>query len=325
MANNRTVALAQLGVGKTFLVNGNITYCRITSQIAGEELAKSDLRRTQKGWLAVGRPHTTIQLCNASVICNNPQAKTPEEIYGIESLFVSASEIARDNGGGYSFTGMNKGKYLPWVGVAEGNVVNEIHPSAELAVGLNVTLLMRVFQGKPNKGVTLDGVIVNEPIRYATNFGVKAVENQLASMGLTFVPSGQGPQVAMPPGAAQTPQTPYPDDMGMQPNPYADTGNTGQMMPPDYGQHNYIQSGMPGNTMQNTMPPTAPQGNPFSSSANAVYNAAGQMPNQMGSYTNTGVTPAGAGTMPTNNGAPAPAPTNTQGITYDPATGGRNY
>ena len=51
---------------------------------------------------------------------------------------------------------------------------------------MDVTLVMRVFQGKPNKGVTLDGVILNEAPRYYASADPSA---SLSALGITFVPA----------------------------------------------------------------------------------------------------------------------------------------
>lgn len=240
----RSINTNQLTAGKTFMVRGNITYCRIASQIAGDELAKSDARIQQKGWNPVGRPHTTVTICNARVECVNPNQPSLEEQYGMESMFTSQSEIARDNGGGYCFQGMNKGKFLPFVGVRrqnEPNTVDEIVPENELATGLDVTLVMRVFQGKPNKGVSLDGVIVNEPLRYRTN---NATASALADLGITFNPA---------------PNKPVP----VEANPIPNTTQTAPMS------NDTPFGGAPAHPV--TPPPA--NGNPFASAPNPNYGA----------------------------------------------------
>lgn len=162
--SNRTVQNTQLTPGTSFFVRGKLSYSRITSQIAGTELSQSDARRTARGWLPVGRPYTTATINQAQVQMENPQSPTPEQIYAQESLYTSQS-----SNGGYSYTCNNKGKYLPWVGVrnADGSV-EQIKPEGELASGLDVTLCMSIFavRGRSNRGVTLAGIIIEEPVRY---------------------------------------------------------------------------------------------------------------------------------------------------------------
>lgn len=179
--SNRTVQNSQLTPNKAFYVRGELGFARITSQIAGKELRKSDERRSARGWIPVGKPYTTATVNKAQVLMTNPQAPTNEETYAQESLYTS-----QNSNGGYSYTCNNKGKFLPWVGQrnADGSV-DQIVPEGELASGLKVTLCMRIFavRGRMNKGVTLDGIIVEEPIRYYNNNQTVAM---LADVGVTF-------------------------------------------------------------------------------------------------------------------------------------------
>ena len=180
--SNRTIQNNQLQAGTTFAVRGKLAYSRIVSKIEGEELERDIQRRKMKGWIPIERPYTTVTVNSAAVIYKDPNVKTPEEIYAEESFYTSQAQKAQ----GFSYTTNNKGNNLPWIGQMKSDnssQVDQIYPEGELASGLDVTLIMRVFQGKPNKGVALDGVIVNEPIRYFNNaqagFGVD-------SLGLTF-------------------------------------------------------------------------------------------------------------------------------------------
>lgn len=179
--SNRTVQNSQLTPGTSFFVRGKLSYARITSQIAGAELRQSDDRRTARGWLPVGRPYTTATINQAQVQMENPQAPTPEQIYAQESLYTS-----QHSNEGYSYTCNNKGKYLPWVGVrnADGSV-EQIKPEGELASGLDVTLCMNIFavHGRSNRGVTLAGIIIEEPVRYYSADDATAM---LARAGITY-------------------------------------------------------------------------------------------------------------------------------------------
>ena len=179
--SNRTVQNSQLKPNTAFYVSGELGFARITSQVAGEELRKSDERRSARGWIPVGKPYTTATVNKAKVLMKNPQAPTPEETYAQESLYTS-----QNNNGSYSYTCNNKGKFLPWVGQrnADGSV-DQIVPEGELASGLKVTLCMRIFavRGRMNKGVTLDGIIVEEPIRYYNKSQTSAM---LANSGIAY-------------------------------------------------------------------------------------------------------------------------------------------
>lgn len=188
--SNRTITTNQLTPGRIFLVRGKVGFSRLTSRIEGEELQQDIQRRRSKGWLPIEKPYTTITINQAEVIVKDRNNIQPEEQYAIESLYTSSSQRGQ---GGYSYTANNKGtRALPYIAVTragEQGVVDQIQPEGELANGLDVTLVMRVFKGKPNMGVSLDGVIVNEPIRYFDN---TRAGDGLDGFGITFNPLAPG-------------------------------------------------------------------------------------------------------------------------------------
>lgn len=188
--SNRTVTTNQLTPGRIFLVRGKVGFSRLTSRIEGEELQQDIQRRRSKGWLPIEKPYTTITINQAEVIVKDRNNIQPEEQYAIESLYTSSSQRGQ---GGYSYTANNKGtRALPYIAVTRAGVqgiVDQIQPEGELANGLDVTLVMRVFKGKPNMGVSLDGVIVNEPIRYFDNTRAGV---GLDGFGITFNPLAPG-------------------------------------------------------------------------------------------------------------------------------------
>ena len=188
--SNRTITTNQLTPGRIFLVRGKVGFSRLTSRIEGEELQQDIQRRRSKGWLPIEKPYTTITINRAEVIVKDRNNIQPEEQYAIESLYTSSSQRGQ---GGYSYTANNKGtRALPYIAVTRAGaqgVVDQIQPEGELANGLDVTLVMRVFKGKPNMGVSLDGVIVNEPIRYFDN---ARAGDGLDGFGITFNPLAPG-------------------------------------------------------------------------------------------------------------------------------------
>ena len=188
--SNRTITTNQLTPGRIFLVRGKVGFSRLTSRIEGEELQQDIQRRRSKGWLPIEKPYTTITINQAEVIVKDRNNIQPEEQYAIESLYTSRSQRGQ---GGYSYTANNKGtRALPYIAVTRAGaqgVVDQIQPEGELANGLDVTLIMRVFKGKPNMGVSLDGVIVNEPIRYFDN---TRAGDGLDGFGITFNPLAPG-------------------------------------------------------------------------------------------------------------------------------------
>lgn len=184
---NRTISTQSLTPGVQFCVRGKLTYGRLAKQVDGEELEKDKQRRAARGMRPIERPYTSATITDAYVCIPKEHKDNPtlEERYAQESLYTS-----RANGSqGFNFSAVNRGNRLPWVGVRDPQdpfKVEQIVLPNELASGLDVTLVMRVFQGKPNKGVTLDGVILNEPPRYFASADPTA---SLSALGITFIPA----------------------------------------------------------------------------------------------------------------------------------------
>lgn len=205
---NRTVSLNQVEPGTTFMVRGNLTFSRITSRIEGEELTRRIDSARRNGIIPIDKPHTTASINHARVVYTNvdqngnPVSKTLIEQYAEESLYQSSKNPQQ----GLHYNAYNKGTNLPNVGVLaeDGKTVNGVIPEHELANGLDVTLVMRVFKPKTqmNHGVCLEGVIVNEPIRY---YDGNAMANSLSEHGITWNPA---PAPANQP-ANQPVQNPY--------------------------------------------------------------------------------------------------------------------
>lgn len=178
MAN--TINVNTLTPDATYLVRGKVAFSRITRQTTDAERAAANQSRQHP----IDKNYTTMTIYDAQILCKDPANPSLEERYASEKLYKSSSPEQP----GYNFSAMNKSRNLPKVGVvAEGSTsqYNEIIPTGELAHGVDVTLVMRVFKGQGNNGVSLDRVLVNEPIRYFVGTG-SAVEKSLSEMGITF-------------------------------------------------------------------------------------------------------------------------------------------
>lgn len=245
---NKTINTNQLTPGKNIMVRGRMNYCRITSQIAGDELKRSNDRARQYGRQPDNRPFTKAVLENAYVECINPNNPTVEEAYAIERLYVKATAPQSGN----FFEAKNKGRILPWVGIrTDATNVKQLEPSevkGELDRGLDVTLVLRVFNGTPNNGVSLDGIIVNEPIRFYNG----ANANMLAEHGITIHPAASRNTVndSMPntPKYDEEQDMPYgnPSDMGTPVKPPSGdpySANMGQNGQPDYNPYGNVNGG----------------------------------------------------------------------------------
>lgn len=182
---NRTISTQSLTPGELFCVRGKLTYGRLAKQVDGEELEKDKQRRAARGMRPIERPYTSATITDAYVPLKDKNNPTLEERYAQESLYTSHANGSH----GFNFSAVNRGNRLPWIGVRDPQdpmKIEQIVLPNELASGLDVTLVMRVFQGKPNKGVTLDGVILNEPPRYFASADPTA---SLSALGITFIPA----------------------------------------------------------------------------------------------------------------------------------------
>lgn len=243
----KTISNRQLTPGETYLVRGKVAYSHITKLTTDEERAAANANRTYK----IDKNYTSITLYDANVLSLNPQAPTIEEQYGLESLYNPKN--ADPNMPGKRFTGINKSASLPRVGVIaptpNANTANyqETNLQAELAIGLDVTLVMRVFKGQSNNnGVTLDRVLVNEPLRYY-QANAQAVDAALNRFNITFT--------AMPPVAEETAEADT-----AEPAPPASIASAAVPMQPVTAQVNPAAAPAQNNPFATASPS---QGNPF--------------------------------------------------------------
>lgn len=185
----KTIRTYQLTPGATYLVRGKVTFSRISRHTTDAEREKDNATRRSRKLFEIQSNYTSISIDNAQVLCKNSQEPTIEERYAAECLYKSSNNNTNN------FSAMNKSRNLPKVGISTGNNTYDeivLEPGKELAPGLDVTLVMRVFKGDAgNNGVSLDRVLVNEPIRYFSN--TSDVDRTLKEFGITF--NAMPPQV----------------------------------------------------------------------------------------------------------------------------------
>lgn len=175
----RTVQGSQLQEGAHILVRGNVEFCRLLTRLEGEELENDKKRRIAKGMVPVDKPYTTITISNARIVPMNPGAKSVEETY-VEERFYKRMGDPQDAPWHYSID--NKSPYPNmFYQAVEGKTTegDQIIPEAELAVGLDVILLLRVFKTRnfANKGLALQSIILQEPIRYYVGANSKDLQD----------------------------------------------------------------------------------------------------------------------------------------------------
>lgn len=175
MAN--PISTNSLKPNETVRIRGKLSYGRIVTKIDGDELRD----RNKNTRFPVNRPYNTITIDDAKVLRKDPNNPTLFEQWAENGMFKSH----RENAVGFSFTATNKGTLNPWIGQRiNENQAKQVYPNAELANGLEVTLILRVFKASPNNGVTLAGVIVEEPIKlYSPN----SPESIMAEYGIEFI------------------------------------------------------------------------------------------------------------------------------------------
>lgn len=195
MNNNYKIQANQLTVNAKIYVEGITTYSRLAKRIEGEELAKDKKRKQQRGMVIIDKPYTTISIEDAKIRPQNPAALSLEEQY-VQERFYMKSNV----GNTYVYNINNKSPFLPPVSQFDPTtkVAQQVNLNGkELATGLKVLLCLSVYQSKTwgGKGISLDGVIVMEPIRYYTS----SVQDYSA-LGITYVglPEEEAKEAAMP-------------------------------------------------------------------------------------------------------------------------------
>lgn len=214
MANNYSVSATELTEGTTVFIRGKLAFARLTRLIDGDELAAADQRRVQNGMSPVGRPHTTATITEAEVLFADPANPTTEEQFVSERRYTSKKNP--DSGANYSID--SKGNNLPIIAIPSpkgDGTFDQDTSGRELAQGLDVTLVLRVYKPKSfnNRGLALDQVVVNEPVRYYGASG--ATSDELAARGIVFntppkpVAASQASPVGEAPGIEEAEQEDY--------------------------------------------------------------------------------------------------------------------
>ncbi|MFD4948891.1 hypothetical protein ACFWNT_41905 [Streptomyces sp. NPDC058409] len=180
-----TISASQLAEGNSILIRGKLAFAVHARLIQGAELAASDQRKVQNGMSPIGKPHTTATIFNAEVQFADPNNPTLEEQFVSERRYPSKKNP--DSGPNYSID--SKGSNLPIIAIpsaADDGTYDQDESGQELAQGLDVTLVLRVYKPKNfnNRGLALDQVIVHEKPRYYNAGGIDQAE--LAARGIVL-------------------------------------------------------------------------------------------------------------------------------------------
>lgn len=205
--SNHTVNESQLEVNKFILVRGNIEYSRLVHKIEGEELEKDKKRKLQAGMIPVEKPYTTVQLTNARIIPMSPTGqKSLEETFVEERFYKRKNDPA---GAPMHYSIVNKSEYDNlFYQAVDGKTTegDQIYPTHELANGLDVLLILRVFQSKSNfgrKSIALHSIIIEEPVRYYVGANTAALQE--AGIILRDTPKPETEKATAAPAAPAAP------------------------------------------------------------------------------------------------------------------------
>lgn len=186
----RTVKAETLNVGDVIYVKGIVDFSHITRKYepGTEEFEQAFIRRKMSNPKArkPEKGYTSITILNPSISTKDKNAfkyegdeivadiekMTPLEAYMYESMFKSKN-------GGWRLSNENKGN-LPQVGEIDKKTkeIKLVTPKGELAKGLKVVLVFNVYKAGDNKGVGLQAVLADEPLKYfSTNNTFSSLEN----------------------------------------------------------------------------------------------------------------------------------------------------
>jgi hypothetical protein len=181
-----TISAESLRADQYVLVRGHTSFSRLARLIEGPELEKRAAEGAARGQqYPTNVPHTTISLVDPTVIFEDPNAPTQEELY-VQGKFFQLHKGA--NAGKTSFSIDNKSTNL--ANVFEPDPDNpgshrQLILGSDLATGLDVTLVLRTFKPKnhPKKGLGLQQIILHEAPRY---FSQSVNTEELAARGITI-------------------------------------------------------------------------------------------------------------------------------------------
>ena len=182
-----TININTLSDNTKIYVTGIVDFCRIIKHIEGEELKLDNARKLQNNMQPEDKPHTRLTISQAAVVYANPAEPTLAEQYIAEKFYISKKNPEKNK----CFTGKNKSRNLPEIyqrNLADPMQVETVLATSELAQGLRVTLVLRVFKTKQNNGLSLDAVIADEPIRFAIIGGTNSA-SALVERGFTVLPA----------------------------------------------------------------------------------------------------------------------------------------
>lgn len=209
----RKISINELTPNEIIKVRGKVNWSHISYLYDGEELKIENEKRNQysKFKTDIG-PHTRLSVTNAEIIEVNPIANQPSLLaqYIRQRMWLSTQNPEL----GYHYDAISKRKTPPEVYVQldpNQTQVDQIflQTKQELAIGLDVTIVLRVYKPKNygNNAIAFDSVIINEEPRFFQSTGTGSAESVLNRLGLTVNhnKAAQAPAQASAPAQVQAP------------------------------------------------------------------------------------------------------------------------
>lgn len=239
----KTISHLMLHPGELIFVRGKIGYCRITSLVDGDELKRNNENDIRNNRFPSDKPYYTITLRDAHVTPRVQGQPTIEDKYIEEHMYTTKANpnemcySRRDTNGRLPEVWqrddkINPNETLPDGVKPQGNVTKINKLERELANGLDVTLILRVFESKQKmKGISFDSIIINEPIRYYRN---SPLAERLREEGITVTDNEPETTVSNPVTTSQAPVPPTtaPQTQPNQQSQYGTPAPTGAMPEP---------------------------------------------------------------------------------------------
>ena len=223
-----SIAAERLRENETLYMKGNLAYSRLSAQIKGAELERRVAQAKARGQrYPTAKPHTTISIINPVVLPADPNNPTLEEQYLAEKIFTLKSG---DNAGKKSFSVDNISNSLPQVFApnAEGKH-EQVMLTGDLDSGLEVILAIRTFKSPQyeKRGLSLDKVFVQEPLRYYQSAG--GIDTAaLAALGITIEGPVTRVSTADAPEVVNTQPDPDQEPVAELPRPQAEPAPVAQ-------------------------------------------------------------------------------------------------
>lgn len=220
MANKSGISAASLTPNVRILVDGYVTFSRIASIVDGKELLAEQNNPNIK--FPQQKPYTRLVISRPTIIPRDPAGQLSREEQYIQGAYYTSTKTGEVQ---YSIT--NPSKFLPTIIQSNEQGTGKAKQIAledELAAGLHVRLMLHTYkpQKYANLGISLDAVILMEPVKYFSDH----LRSTLAEYGIDYEPMSQTEKNAVEEKSAQAARERFEDAENKEAPPIeAPTGN----------------------------------------------------------------------------------------------------